>query len=245
MRKGRLVIAVIVVVFVIAFVSFTVFQGKQDPYTQAATAAARKVTPHAKAKDVKVAGGFAIATVSDPSAKGQVRAGNVTVFKVNKDGSMTQIAAGSVFTPLDLLELGMPLETQAKLTGNSIGQVKQNLANQFDYSPGSVLPGYTGFDGSFNPGGWQIDASTLDGLEQALTAVISSKNTDTKYNESIICVSATRENSNATTDTQTYISTFTLELQFISANGKITDHTFTFATGPGYYRSYTLDGQKI
>lgn len=216
----------------------------QDKYTKAATAAARKVTPNAVVSNVKTAGGFALAAVSDPTAQSQAKAGNVTIFKVNNDGSMTQIANGSYFSPIDLLGFGIPLATQAKLTGQNLTQVQRDLAGACGYSGGSE-PGFSGFNGSFNPGGWQIDAATLDGLEQALTAAISYKNAEAKPTEKVICVHATREKSNATTDTQTYISTFTLQLQLVAGNGTVTNHTFTFATGPNYYRSYTFDGQKI
>lgn len=216
-----------------------------DKNTQSATAAARKKTPNAKVSNVKVADGFAISTVQDPTATGQASAGNVTLFKVNKDGSMTQIASGSYFSPIDMLGLGIPLATQAKLTGQSLDQVQQNLAQLCGYD-GSNTPGYFGFDGSFSPGGWQIDATTLDSLEQALTGVLSQQNDAAQQQANVVvCVNATRENSNFTTSTQTYISTFTLQLQFITADGTVTTHMFTFATGPNYYRSYTLDGQKI
>jgi hypothetical protein len=219
-------------------------ESQQSKNMNSATAAARKVTPNAVVSNVKVDGGFALATVSDPTAVGQANAGNLTIFKVNKDGSMTQIANGSSFSPIDLLGLGMPLASQAMLTGHSLAQTQEDLAATCGYSVGDA-PGYIGFSGSFNPGGWQIDAGTLDGLEQALTAVISNKNGQANNGEKVICVNATRKNSNASTDKQTYISTFTLGLQFITGNGTVTSHTFTFAVGPNYYRSYTLDGQKL
>jgi hypothetical protein len=219
-------------------------KSSQDKNTESATAAARKNTPNAKVSNVKVAGGFAISTVQDPTATSQAGAGNVTYFKVNKDGSMTQIASGSYFSPIDLLGLGIPLATQAELTGQTLTQVQQNLAGSCGYSGGNT-PGYLGFDGSFNPGGWQIDATTLDGVEQALTSALSNKNAGAQQGKQVICVNATRKNSNFSTNAKTYISTFTLELQFITADGTVSTHTFTFATGPNYYRSYTIDGQKI
>jgi hypothetical protein len=217
---------------------------QQDKNTQSATAAARKKNPNANVSNVKVADGFAISTVQDPTADSQASAGNLTIFKVNKDGSMTQIAMGSSFSPIDLLGLGIPLATQAKLFGQDLSQTEQNLANTCGYD-GSGAPGYIGFDGSFDPGGWQIDATTLDNIEQALTGVLSNANAAAQQGKTVVCVNATRTNSNRSTDTTTYISTFTLDLQFITADGTISTHVFTFAIGPHYYRSYTLDGQKI
>lgn len=226
-------------------VHFTRSDSQQSKYTKSATAAARKQIPHANVTEVKVAGGFALAVVSDPTANGQAGAGNTTVFKVNEDGSMKQLANGSYFSPIDLLALGIPLATQAKLTGIDVGQIKQNLADQCGYDGGSV-PGYSGFDGSsFSPDGWQIDSSTLTGLEQAVSDTVSNQNAGAKPGEAVICVNATQKNSNATTDLKTYISTFTLQVQFITADGTLTDHTLTFATGPNYYRTYALDGQNI
>ena len=61
----------------------------------------------------------------------------------------------------------------------------------------------------------------------------------------VICVNATQKNSNTTTDKTTYISTFTLQVQFITDDGTLTTHTVTFAVGPNYYHSYTLDGHDI
>ena len=236
--------ALMVVGLIVLVVSFSTSPSQQDKNTKAATAAARKVTPNAVVSNVKVSGGFALAIVSDPTAQGQAKAGNVTIFKVNNDGSMTQIANGSSFSPIDLLGFGIPLATQAKLIGHNLIKVEQDLAGACGYS-GDNAPSYLGFNGSFNPGGWQIDAATLDGLEQALTAKISNNSSLSNTDEKIICINASRVNSNATTDTHTYISTFTLQLQFITTSGTLTAHTFTFATGPNYYRSYTLDGQKI
>jgi hypothetical protein len=162
---------------------------------------------------------------------------------VNKDGSMTQIASGSYFSPLDLLQLGIPLATQAKLTGSSLVQVEDSLANQCGYNDGSI--GFEGFDGSFSPGGWQIDSATLGSLEQKLSTVIGNQNASAKPDAEVICVNATQQNSNKTIDQTTYISTFTLQVQFVGNDGTLTTHTVTFAIGPNYYRNYTLDGQSI
>ena len=245
--KLRKLLLIVVGVFltitiVIVIVHLSIPESQQSKYTKSATAAARKHTPNAKVKNVNVADGFAIAIVSDPAAEGQANSGNTTVFRVNKDGSMVQIANGSSFGPVDLLGLGIPLATQAKLTGSSVGQVKQNLANQCGYSAGII--GYIGFDGSFNPGGWQIDSATLSGLEQKLSPAIN-QNFNTKPGTSVICVNATQKNSNTTTDKTTYISTFTLQVQFITDDGTLTTHTVTFAVGPNYYHNYTLDGHNI
>jgi hypothetical protein len=231
------------ITIVIVVVHLSTPESQQSKYTKSATVAARKHTPDAKVKNVKVAGGFAIAIVSDPAAGGQASAGNTTVFRVNKDGSMVQIANGSYFGPLDLLELGIPLATQAKLTGSDIEHIKQNLAIQCGHFEGII--GYIGFDGSFNPGGWQIDSAALSSLEQKLSDAINNQNYNTKPGMAVICVNATRKNSNTTTDKTTYISTFTLQVQFITDDGTLTTHTVTFAVGPNYYHSYTLDGHGI
>jgi hypothetical protein len=245
LRKLLLIIAGIIaaIVLLTIIVHFLGPGSQQSKYTKSATAAARKETPNAEVRDVKVSDGYAIATIYDPTADSQASAGNTTVFKVNKDGSMVQIANGSSFSPLDLLGLGIPLATQAKLTGSTTEQVKQNLANQCGYADGA--PGYTGFDGSFNPGEWQIDAATLSGLVRALSSTINRQDAGTSSDKAVVCVNATQKNSNVTTDKTTYISTFTLQVQFVTSDGTLTTHTVTFATGPNYYRSYTLDGHDI
>lgn len=241
--KLRKLLMIAVGVIMIIIVIALVLESQQSKYTKSATAAARKQIPNAKVRNVKVAGDFAIATVSDPSAKGQANAGNTTVFKVNKDGSMVQIANGSYFSPLDLLGLGIPLATQAKLTGSDLGHVQQDLANQCGYSNGAI--GFKGFDNSFNPNGWQIDAATLSGLEQKLSNATGNQNIKATSGKKVICVNATQKNSNLTTDKSTYISTFALQVQFITSDGTLTMHTVTFSVGPNHYRNYTLDGQQV
>ena len=156
---------------------------------------------------------------------------------------MVQLAEGSSFGPLDLLGLGVPLATQAKLTGSNIIQVKQNLANQCGYSNGAI--GFIGFNSSFSPGEWQIDSSTLIGLEQKLSDSITNQNANMKSDMVVICINATLKNSNYTIDKTTYISTFSLQVRFVTSDGTLTTHTVTFAVGPNYYRSYTLDGNNI
>lgn len=231
------------IAILISIIYLSVPKSHQSKYTKSATVSASKHTPNAKVKNLKVAGGFAIATVSDPTAESQASAGNTTVFKVNKDGSMVQIANGSYFSPLDLLGLGIPLATQAKLTGSNLGQVEQNLASQCGYNNGTI--GYSGFSGSFSPGQWQIDASTLDILTQKLSSAISAQNINAASGKNVICVKATQNNSNFTTNETTYISTYTLQVQFITSDGTLTTHTITFTNGSPQYRVYTLDGQEI
>lgn len=225
-------------------IRFLFVKSTQDKSLEQATTAASKHTPDAQVSNVKVSGGYAMAVVSNPNTNTQASAGNTTIFKVNKDGSMTQIANASYFSPIDLLTLGIPLSTQAALTGSSVSQVQQTLAGLCNYDGGDT-PGYRGFDGSFKPGGWQIDSATLNNLEQALTDTITSKNAGVSNDKKIICVNATQNNSNAQTDLQTYISTFTLEIQFITYDGTLTTHTVNFSIGPRGYHSYTLDGQSI
>jgi hypothetical protein len=243
-KKKLITIAVVSVVLVLGIPVFVALRNRPDDYTRSATEAARKVAPHAKVRNLKVAGGFAIATVSDSTAEGQLYAGNMTIFKINEDKSMTQIASGSSFTPLDLLELGIPLETQVELVGGNMDQIVQTLAGVCGYN-GIDAPGYIGFDSSFEPDKWEIDSGMLSNLTQVLTDTLSNKNAAAKSDEKIVCVRATKNNSNAITDTKTYISTFTLELQFITRGGAITTHVLTFSIGPKYYQSYTLDGQKL
>jgi flagellar basal body-associated protein FliL len=81
-----IVVGVLVGVGIIVLaIYFSLPQSGQSKNTKSATSAARKETPNAKVSNVKVAGGFALATVSDPTAEGQTNAGNITIFKVNKD----------------------------------------------------------------------------------------------------------------------------------------------------------------
>jgi hypothetical protein len=246
-KVRKLVLVLVGVLAAIAIVTLVVQfsrpESQQSKYIKSATAAARKQIPNAKVKSIKVAGGFALAIVNDPTAEGQANAGNQTYFKVNADGSMTQLANGSSFGPLDLLGLGIPLATQSQLIGSSVGKVKQNLVEQCGYSGG--VPGYSGFDGSFSPDEWQIDSATLSDLEQAVSNTIVSQNAGATSSKKVICVNAIQKNSNATTDIKTYISTFTVQVQFVTGDGTITSHMLSFAIGPNHYHSYMLDGNSI
>jgi hypothetical protein len=251
-KRSKLAMIIILVVGIIVGISILVLgiqfflaKSEQAKITNSATTAASKHTPSAQVSNVKVADGYALAIVSDPNATSQANAGNTTIFKVNKDGSMVQIANASYFSPIDLLVLGIPLATQAKLTGNTVSQVQQTLADACNYNTSGDTPGYSGFDGSFNPGGWQIDSGALNDIEQTLTTAIASKNSGVNSDKKIICVNVSQNNSDTKTDLQTYISTFTLELQFITSDGTLTTHTFNFSVGPRNYRSYILDGQAI
>jgi hypothetical protein len=246
LRKLLLVVGVILAIIIVLFiVHISQPESQQSKYTRAATLAARKQDPNAQATNVKVAGGFAIASVSDPSAQGQANAGYETIFKVNKDGSMAQIASGSSFGPLSLAELGIPLSTQAKLAGSNIGRVEQNLASQCGYGEDDGELGFSGFSGSFNPGGWQLDAATLSGLLKKLSSAISNQSASEKPGVAVICVNAAQKNSNFVTDQTTHVSTFTLQVQFITNKGTFTTHTITFTNGSIPQRTYTLDGSSI
>src|SRR5487761_1774103 len=76
LRKLLLIVlgVFLTIIILIFIVLLSIPESQQSKYTDSATVAARKHTPNAKVKDVKVAGGFAIATVSDPVAKGQANA---------------------------------------------------------------------------------------------------------------------------------------------------------------------------
>lgn len=249
-NKGRRVAAIVIVLIILAAIITLaiIFQPspadrEQQKITDSATTAAQKETPNGVASDVKVANGFAKATVSDPTADGQAKSGNTTIFKVNSDGSMTQLASGSYLSPISLLGLGVPLTAQAALNEQSLDQVKQTVASSCGYG-GDNTPGYLGFDGTFDPN-WQIDPTTLGSLQQKLDAAISAKNANAEADQKTICVNAIQTGSSIKTNSQTYNSTFTFSAQFITSNGVLSTHTITFAVGPNYYRSYTLDGQEI
>jgi len=242
--KNKVILMVLVVILLLAVTVFAVILSRPDKFTQSALEAARKETPNAKVRDVRASGGFARAIVSDPKAESQIRSGNVTYFRVNEDETMTQIASGSAFSPIDLLGIGIPLPTQADITGISVDKVIQNLSDACGYS-GSSDPGYVGFGGSFDPDGWQIDSGTLDDIEQVLNTSLNNQGTGTESNSKVVCVIATNNNSNAETDKVTYNSTFSLELNFVTGDGTVSKHAFTFSIGPRNFKSYTLDGRKL
>lgn len=245
-RNKKLILALIAVAIVLCagFIVFIVSNNGSSSDADRAKAAARKEIPNAEVKQVVVADGFAMATVYVPKDKSQLGSGNTTIFKVNKDGSMVYITSASYFSPVDLLGFGIPFETQAKLRETDVNSIGQELANSCNYNYDNT-PGYSGFEGSFNPDGWQIDSASLEGITQALNTVVESSNSSKETADKTFCVNAIIKGSDVSVDKTTYASTFMLKLQFITGNGVITDHNFTFSDGPIYSRSYTLDGQKI
>lgn len=243
-KKLVFILVVFGIILCSALIIFAVRKDTPNSDVDKAKAAARKEIPNAEAKQVIVADGFAMAIVYVPKDKSQLGSGNTTIFRVNEDGSMTYITSGSYFSPIDLLGLGIPLKTQAKLRETELSDVKQELANTCNYGYDNK-PGFSGFDGSFNPDGWQIDSASLDGITQTLDTVIEANNARSKYDDKVVCINTQIKGSNVGVDKTTFASTFTLKLQFITGNGVITDHDFTFNDGPIYSRIYTLDGQKI
>lgn len=240
-KKIVLIVFCVVALFVVVFVL-----NKKMPINQTnkAKEAARKEIPNAEVKQVVVADGFAIAIVYSPKDTGQLGSGNTIVFKVNKDSSMTYLANASDFDTIDLLNLGIPLTTQAKLKKTDLNTVKKNLENSCNYT-GDFMPGFSGFDGSFDPDGWQIDSTTLNNIQQALVSVVKSNDAYKNSSDKIVCINALTKDSNIDTNQTTFESVFLIKLQFITGEGKITDHSFSFTDGPINSRVYSLDNQKI
>lgn len=206
--------------------------------------ATRKEIPNAEVKQVIIAGDFASAIVFVPKDPSQLGAGNSAYFTKNSDSSFTYIASGSYFNPIDLLGFGIPIDTQSKLTQTSIDTVKYNLSNSCNYHDGGV-PGFINFNNSFNPDGWQIDASSMDYIHQVLGSHLSSINSDKEFDNRIICVNALKEDSLIEFNEVTFTSTFKLKLQFITGNGVTTIHNFSFTDDPAPTRVFTLDDAII
>jgi hypothetical protein len=223
-------------------------KSQQSKYVKSATAAVRKQLkfPHATVSHLKVAEGFAVGSVLDTSVSPQ---GFLAYFKLNRDGSMTVLASGSEINPIDLLDVGIPLATQATLARRNVGQVKQRVFSECDYNGGNV-PGYYGFGGSFGSKyDWELDAGTVDRVEQTLSDTISRQNATTESGKRVVCVNVgfrDRKNSTLKVDKKTYVATMTLRVGFITSSGALTHHTLKVAWGfPDRRWRYTLDGRRI
>lgn len=211
--------------------------------TEKARDAIRKSIPNAEVENLSIADGFAIGKTYVPKDKSQLGAGQLSVFRINKDGSIEYLASASDFNEIKLLELGIPLETQSKLNNISIAKVKESLALTCNFENDN-LPGFYGFDGSFNPDGWQIDKSSYFYITDLLGKTIWLTNSTQTIDKKIICVAAS-DKSDFKVDNSTNIGTYYMKLRFITSNGTITEHDFTFNDDPPSERLYTLDGQKI
>lgn len=245
-NKKLLVLLSIIAVLFVGFALFFIINSGPKSDEEKAAAAAREEIPNAEAKQVVIADGFAMAVVYVPKNEGQLGSGNTTIFRVNEDESMTYISSASYFSPIDLLGFGIPLETQAKLREANLTSIKEELASSCEYGfYGPESPGFSGFDSSFNPDGWQIDSATLDGIIQTLETYSTGENTGNSYDDSIVCINAVIDDSGIDINQTTFASTFKMKLQFISGNGVVTNRNFTFTDGPVFSREYTLDGQNI
>lgn len=246
--RRTIVIVLVVLGFLLGviLVTFALLSNRPTGLETQAALAARKEIPNAEAKEVIVADGFAIAYVYVPGDKSQLGAGQSTIFRVNQDGSMTYIASASYFSPIDLLNFGIPLETQAKLKETSLDNTKKELASSCDYEKnGPEATGFSGFDGTFNPDGWEIDPASLEGIIQTLDTFAQTNNTNKSYDNKIICIVTSKEGSDITVNKSTFVSTFKLKVTLITGGGEVSDADFTFTDGPVNSRTYTLGGKTI
>ena len=214
-------------------------------YHDAALAAARKSDGrNTTISDLKVASGFAVASILNKSRSPQ---GYLAIFKVHSVRSMTVIASGSEIDPVELVELRIPFATQVKLfPSESEESLQHAVADEGQYA-GQNTPGFSGFDGSFGPDGWELDAGTFDSLEAALSKAVTELNADANVSNRTIDVDAAYKLNRH----NRFVQNFTLKLAFISSIGTFTIHTLeaTYHGGraggvPAYY-TYALDGHDI
>jgi len=228
------------------------FADNHSKYYKAALAAARKYDgPDTKISGLKVARGFARALILNTSVSPQ---SYTAIFKVHSVRSMKVIASGSAIDPVALVELHMPFATQVKLTwSGSEKSLRHAVATEGEYAEENT-PGFTGFDGSFGPDSWELDAGRFDGIEHALSKAVHKRNAHTKNSKRTIDVDAAykfNRHSKITVNKTTYLETFTLKLAFVSETGTFTKHTLKATqhpaqgpTGSSYY-TYKLDGHHI
>jgi len=201
--------------------------------------------PDATVSDVRSAGGFAVASVADPAAGGQAAAGLAYIFKVNADGSVTQLAAGSAFDPLALLGLGVPVSTQAELNGQTVAQVMSYLCGS---DATAANPGFAGFDqvraanGTWAYAKGQIVLGDDTGLEYSLTQYVSAQNRGGGGDGQVICVVALGD---AQVTIDNGFAQIAWNVQFVTGAGEATSHAMTTATGAGGKITTTVDGKPI
>lgn len=242
--KVRIAVVVYGVVIILVTFLFIIIKFQQNKDNNKIKIAARAQVSDAEVRNVVVSNGFAVATINSPSSNGQLKSGNIALFKENDDKSMTQIASGSSFNTIDFLDLGVPLTTQAKLLKKSLEQIKQDLADSCNYN-NTNTPGYMGFNGSFHPNGWGIDASKLFFITNALDSVVSDINSGVKSDNKVICVNATTDNSNLVIDRKRQRVNYTIQVKFITNSGGTSAHTLNFSNNGNNSWDFILDGRKI
>lgn len=192
------------------------------------------------ASGLRRSGSFAMAVV------GYKTSSSHNMYRINKDGSVTRIAALQTMDSIIFMQLrqaGMSLENIASLSDMTVGRFQDLIANQCKYAGGDA-PGFN--DGSFygiqTKGQWALDDNAVCIIKDKLTTVITSMNTS--KSDKIICVSAqSTPNAQVSNPNVNVITSF--NVWFITKNGNFSSHAITFTTDMSFNQTVTLDGKRL
>ncbi|MFZ2560017.1 MAG: hypothetical protein WAW91_00020 [Candidatus Nanoperiomorbaceae bacterium] len=250
LRNRKILIVSIILLSVVFIILLSVLaqpspaQKRQQTLDRNATTASRKQKTSGTwtASGTVATGGFASAIIKQDSGAGQ---GYVAIYKVGHDGTMTQIASGSYLSPIDLVILGVPFNEQARLSSQTVDQVRQNFERQCSYNGGNT-PGYDAnsffgvqIDGQPALGGGKTMAIQY-GLSQS---IIARNQAQSNASDKVVCVVADSDSNAGQND---YAVNLSFKLKFITDGGVVTTHAFQYSA-PSQVGAVTmkLDGQRI
>jgi len=248
-----MVAVIVIIVFIAAVIGLAIIfqpspaQKKQQQVTNAAQKAANTYVSNANANsnanpavtvtNVKTSGRFAIGTttINGNPAQG--------IFTINSDGTLTQIASGTSFSPIELLGYGMSLTDIATLTGRTIAQAQQWLFTVCNYTGGSA-PGYSGFTNTFANGQVTLDPQAITTIQNALTGAIAAQNATESQSQQMVCINAVTGGSTQVANPNVNVVT-TFNVQFIAGDGTLTTHSISLTVDMNFNTTVTLDGTRI
>lgn len=249
LKKRRLLLIGLIVLFVLFVIVLAVLaqpsasQRRQQKLNQTATTASqkRRSSTNWTATNTVEAGGYASSLVTQTGQSQNY----IVIYKVDKTGAMTEIASGSSFTPMSLLELGIPLDTQAKLTQQSLSAVQQKLEQSCGYKGGDT-PGIetNSFQSVQTDGVSTLGGGKMLSIQYVLGNAISTLNAaQSNADDKVVCVTAVPTNASGENDSSINLS---FQLHFFTGNGVLTTHDFTYSS-PSMMGAITmtLDGKQI
>lgn len=247
-RKRMIITITAFVVFALVIIILVIIlqpspeQKAKQALLKKATAAIQKESPGAIVKNATTADGFAKGAVTRTSS-GQ---DYIAIFKVAKNGDMTEITSGSTLDPITLLKLGISFTNQAKLNSQSVDDIKKSFMSQCNYISGNT-PGYdtNSFRDIKTRGRVSLGTSDVQYLQSKLNPVIQSQNN--KQNDKIACISAIATDNAQTTNSYISIAT-NFQVRFITESGSISTHQIVMTVHylkSGGPETVTLDGVSL
>jgi hypothetical protein len=245
-RKNRMIIISAIAIFLISVITLTLLsmptkkQQEQKKLDNTLTQTAQKARNNDAliATNSKRSGDFAMAQVGDKVSSAKV------FYKMNADGSASQIAIQQNFDPIILLQRGMSINNIAELTNSSAVEIQKSVNTQCGYNGGNTLGFFVGsfLGGILNNGRTSLNNNDVQMLRSRITPVIQAQNSGKK--DPAICVVAVSTNSAQVVNPNVNVIT-SFQVQFITSSYDMTTHNIAITVDMNFHTTTMLDGQQI